>query len=57
MKNKLFVIGTLFFALLFFTQCLRKPKNEFERARDFVKSQCTEKFFKEKDPTFISIEV
>jgi hypothetical protein len=56
MTNKLFAFGILLLALLFLTQCSRKPKNEFERARDFVKSQCTEKFFKEKDPTFVSIE-
>lgn len=36
--------------------CSNKPKTKFERAEKFVKSQCTEKFFKEKDPTFISIQ-
>lgn len=55
LKNPKVLLLTILL-LFFFTHCSKKPKNEFERATDFVKSQCTEKFFKETDPTFISIE-
>ena len=55
LSNSKFLL-VLILIVLFSTQCSKKNKTEFERARDFVKSQCTEKFFKENDPTFVMIE-